>query len=180
MTLGYGLFIDLSPTSSWAKIILYQIVAGLGVGPNFQAPLIALQNGIQPRDIGTATATFGFVRLIASAISVIVGGVLVQNELAKRGVTTTGAGGPLATVGAISQAPKGEAEELRAKYSDALQMMWILYVCTAGAGLTTALLIKKKALSKVHQETTLGLAAQEEDRANVDLAARAEDRRNLN
>jgi hypothetical protein len=35
-------------------------------------------------------------------------------------------------------------------------------------------------LSKVHQETTLGLAAQEEDRAKVDLAARAEDRRNLN
>jgi hypothetical protein len=164
MTLGYGLFIDLSPTSSWAKIILYQIVAGLGVGPNFQAPLIALQNGLQPRDIGTATATFGFVRLLASAISVIVGGVLFQNELAKSGVTV--AGGPLAGVGAIAQAPQDTAEELRAKYSDALQKMWILYVCTAGAGLTTALLIRKKALSKVHQDTRVGLAAQEEDRTN--------------
>ena len=40
MTVGYGLFIDLAPGSSWAKIILYQIVAGIGVGPNFQSPLI--------------------------------------------------------------------------------------------------------------------------------------------
>jgi MFS family permease len=44
MTLGFGLFIDLDVNSSWAKIIVYQIIAGIGVGPNFQAPLIALQS----------------------------------------------------------------------------------------------------------------------------------------
>lgn len=32
MTLGYGLFIDLRRDSGWAKIIIYQIIAGLGVG----------------------------------------------------------------------------------------------------------------------------------------------------
>jgi MFS family permease len=44
MTLGFGLFIDYDVNSSWAKIIIYQIIAGIGVGPNFQAPLIALQS----------------------------------------------------------------------------------------------------------------------------------------
>lgn len=44
MTLGFGLFIDFGVHSSWAKIIIYQIIAGIGVGPNFQAPLIALQS----------------------------------------------------------------------------------------------------------------------------------------
>jgi hypothetical protein len=44
MTLGFGLFIDLDVDSSWAKIIIYQIIAGIGVGPNFQSPLIALQS----------------------------------------------------------------------------------------------------------------------------------------
>jgi EmrB/QacA subfamily drug resistance transporter len=44
MTLGFGLFIDLGLNSSWAKIIIYQIIAGIGVGPNFQSPLIALQS----------------------------------------------------------------------------------------------------------------------------------------
>lgn len=166
MILGYGLFINLSPLSSWAKIILYQIVAGFGVGPNFQAPLIALQSGLQPRDIGTATATFGFTRLLASAISVVIGGVIFQNELARRGVRTTGTEGPLADVGAIAHAPTDKIEELRAHYADSLQMMWILYVCTAGVGLIIALLIRNKALSKVHEEAKVGLAAQEEDRMN--------------
>lgn len=44
MTIGFGLFIDFDVNSSWAKIIVYQIIAGIGVGPNFQAPLIALQS----------------------------------------------------------------------------------------------------------------------------------------
>jgi MFS family permease len=44
MTLGVGLFINLGPNSGWAKIIIYQIIAGVGVGPNFQSPLIALQS----------------------------------------------------------------------------------------------------------------------------------------
>jgi hypothetical protein len=44
MTLGFGLFIDFGVNSSWAKIIVYQIIAGIGVGPNFQSPLIALQS----------------------------------------------------------------------------------------------------------------------------------------
>jgi MFS family permease len=50
MTLGFGLFIDLGPNSSWAKIIIYQIVAGIGVGPNFQSPLIALQSLVPVRN----------------------------------------------------------------------------------------------------------------------------------
>jgi MFS family permease len=43
MTLGWGLLIDLGSTANWAKIILFQLVAGIGVGPNFQSPLISLQ-----------------------------------------------------------------------------------------------------------------------------------------
>lgn len=43
MTLGYGLFLDLGSTANWAKIIVFQLIAGTGVGPNFQSPLISLQ-----------------------------------------------------------------------------------------------------------------------------------------
>jgi hypothetical protein len=52
-----------------------------------------------------ATATFGFMRLLASTISVVIGGALFQNELARCGVQTAGTGGPLASVGTIAQAP---------------------------------------------------------------------------
>ncbi|KAL8949937.1 MAG: hypothetical protein Q9222_004004, partial [Ikaeria aurantiellina] len=84
MTLGFGLYIDLPDYPSWSRIILFQIVAGLGVGPNFQSPLIALQTLVKPKDIATATATFGFTRNIATSISVVIGGVIFQNGMSKR------------------------------------------------------------------------------------------------
>jgi len=81
MTLGFGLYIDFDVNTSWAKIIIYQIITGIGVGQNFQSPLIALQSNIPKRDIATATATFGFVRNLGSAISVVVGGVVFNNQI---------------------------------------------------------------------------------------------------
>ncbi|KAJ6157735.1 Efflux pump dotC [Penicillium chermesinum] len=67
MTLGWGLFIDLKPYPSWPRIIIYQLIGGIGVGPNFQAPLVALQSNIRPSDTATATATFGFVRQLSTS-----------------------------------------------------------------------------------------------------------------
>jgi len=49
MTAGFGTFIDLGVHSSWAKIIIFQVIAGIGVGPNFQSPLIALQSLVPVR-----------------------------------------------------------------------------------------------------------------------------------
>ena len=43
LTLGYGLFVDFDRDSSWAKLIIFQAIAGLGIGPLFQSPIIALQ-----------------------------------------------------------------------------------------------------------------------------------------
>jgi hypothetical protein len=43
-TTGFGLFIDLPNNKNLAKIIIYQAIAGVGLGPNYQSPLIALQN----------------------------------------------------------------------------------------------------------------------------------------
>lgn len=84
MTLGFGLFINLPRNATWSKIIIYQIVAGIGVGPNFQSPLIALQTLVKRADIATATATFGFTRNLSTSISVVVGSVVFQNEMQKR------------------------------------------------------------------------------------------------
>ncbi len=60
MTLGVGLLIDLPDQASWPRIVLYQMISGFGSGPNFQAPLIALQAGVDPRDVSMATASFVF------------------------------------------------------------------------------------------------------------------------
>jgi hypothetical protein len=43
MTLGNGLYILFSANSSVGKIVGFQIIAGIGQGLLFEAPLIAIQ-----------------------------------------------------------------------------------------------------------------------------------------
>lgn len=83
MTLGFGLFIDLLSHANWVRIIIFQIIAGLGTGPNFLSPLIALQTLVAPEDNAVATATFLFVRQLSTAISVVIGAVIFQNQMKK-------------------------------------------------------------------------------------------------
>ncbi len=84
MTLGFGLFIDLEPTANWTKIILFQIVAGIGVGPNFQSPLIS---PAERRRSARYCLRDRHLRLrcqLATSISVVIGGVVFQNGMQKQ------------------------------------------------------------------------------------------------
>jgi Fungal trichothecene efflux pump (TRI12) len=180
MTLGFGLFIDLPLSRSWAKIILYQIVAGVGVGLNFQSPLLALQGMLKPSDIGTATATFFFTRVLSTAISVVVGGVVFQNRMqehvpslvAALGTETASAlsgGAAGASVGIVAQLPAEQREVARRAFYESLRSMWIMYVAFAGLGLGISAFIRNKTLSRDHTVTKTGLKEEESKRQEAEM-----------
>ncbi|KAK6440787.1 hypothetical protein LTR95_002986 [Oleoguttula sp. CCFEE 5521] len=184
MTLGFGLFINFDATSSWAKLIVFQLVAGFGIGPLFQAPIIALQAHINPRDIGTATATLGFCRQLATSISIVIGQVVFQNSMAKKSAMLTAALGPQlakqigggnagANSAVINALPAPQAVIARAAVADSLQPMWIMYTCFSAAGLIAAFFIQKKVLSREHHEAEVGLEA-EKQHAALDKSERDE------
>jgi hypothetical protein len=175
MTLGYGLFIDLAANSSWAKIILYQVVAGVGVGPLFQAPLIALQSLVPRGDIATATATFQFVRNFATAISVVIGSVVFQNIINSKQGTLIAALGPEsasrlkgfsagAEVGFINNLPSEQRNIAREVFAKSFRNMWIMYMAFSVVGLFLAFLITRQDLSQKHERVSTGLAFEEEKR----------------
>ena len=176
LTVGFGLFVDFSAHSNWGKLAMYQIVAGVGVGCLFQAPIIALQAHINPRDIGTATATLGFVRQLATSTSVVIGQVVFQNSMsAKTAQLATTLGPELAerlsgsaagaNVQVINTLPSAQKEAVRVAFANSLQPMWIMYVAFAFVGFLAGFMIKKKALSDKHEETKTGLAAEKENAA---------------
>ncbi|KAK7995900.1 major facilitator superfamily transporter [Apiospora marii] len=168
MTLGFGLFIDLDTSYNWAKIIIFQIVAGIGTGPNFQSPLIALQSSVEPHNIASATSAFGFVRQLATSISVVIGGVVFQNQMQKQHpqllaalgpkladqLSGGSAGGNVAVVAALQGEPGAVA---KGAYWNSLQTMYIMYTCFAALGLLLSPLIGQKKLSKEHTEHKTGL-----------------------
>lgn len=174
MTVGFGLYINFPAYASWPRIILFQIIAGLGVGPNFQAPLIALQSKLAPRDIAAATATFGFLRNLGTSVSVVIGGVIFQNEMRKRAAVLSSlppniagelesgsAGASTATVQRLPEAQKGPVLEA---YAQSLSMMWIFFTFTALAALISSFFITQSVLSKTHEDVKTGIAGQEEGR----------------
>lgn len=184
MTLGFGLYIDLKDHPSWPRIIVYQIVAGIGVGPNFQAPLIALQTLVKPRDIATATATFGFTRNIATSISVVIGGVIFQNGMSKRQERLSaslppdiakllGGGSAGAATDIVKNLPAAQKRVADQIYTESLRTMWIYYVVIAAIGLAASLLIQRQKLSKVHEVQKQGLAGHEEERLKEEEERRA-------
>lgn len=186
LLLGFGLYIDFPRRPGWAKIILYQIVAGVGVGPNFQSPLLALQAMIAPKDIATATATFGFVRNLATSISVVIGGVVFQNEMQQRYPALLAALGPAtaaslsggsagASVGIVAQLPPAQREVARAAFYESLKTMWIMYVAFAALGLVASAFVGNFVLSKEHEETKTGLEAEERNRKENLQARRGAD-----
>lgn len=175
MTIGFGLFIALPNGHEWGRIIPFQIIAGIGVGPNFQAPLIALQTNIQPRDIATATATFGFVRNLATSISVVVGGVIFQNGMMKReGIlraalgpklaSQIGGGGAGSATGMVKNLPEPGRHIATGVYVDSLRTMWIFYVAISACALVAAAFIGKKKLTTTHEVQKTGLVEEEKNR----------------
>ncbi|KAL8983739.1 MAG: hypothetical protein Q9205_002108 [Flavoplaca limonia] len=175
MTLGFGLYIDLPDYPSWSRIIIFQIVAGIGVGPNFQSPLIALQTLVKPKDIATATATFGFTRNIATSISVVIGGVIFQNGMSRRQsilaaglppdtAAFLGGGSAGAATELVKNLPEAQKRVVDRVYTESLRTMWIFYVVIAFVGLLCSFAIGKTKLSKVHEVQKQGLAGQEEER----------------
>jgi EmrB/QacA subfamily drug resistance transporter len=167
-TVGFGLFIDLPGEKDFVKIILYQAVAGIGVGPNYQSPLIAIQNNIAPRDIGSATSTYSFIRSLASAISIVLGGVVFNNMMDSQQTKLRALLGndlaekfsgknALSNVFAVAELEGREGFIVRWAYLTSMRTIYILFVALSGAGLLSSFMIKQKKLSLGHEEHKTGL-----------------------
>ncbi|KAK4122078.1 MFS general substrate transporter [Parathielavia appendiculata] len=184
LVLGVGLFLDLPSSTNWPKIILYQILSGFGIGLNFQPPLIALQNNVPVGDNAAATASFGLVRNVASAIGVVIGSVAFANKmndqqdqlrdtLGSFNSTLFTGSNAQANVLLIKTLPDDSHQELlRHVFCISLRSIWIIAVSFAGTALLISLLIKHKNLQSKHVEVKTGLAG-EEERRKIALEQRA-------
>ncbi|RHZ45199.1 uncharacterized protein CDV56_102029 [Aspergillus thermomutatus] len=143
LVLGSGLLISLDFESNITKLIIFQILVGIGVGMNIEAPILAAQAATSVRDTAAVTATMGFVRSLSTAISVVVGGVVFQNEMnakneglaSQLGSNSTLArefNGDLAasSVEEISTLGLNADQEVlvRKTYFEALRMVWIMCI----------------------------------------------------
>ncbi|KAH8880418.1 MFS general substrate transporter [Thozetella sp. PMI_491] len=145
MTLGTGLFISFGSATEWAKIILFELVAGLGVGPLFQCPMIALQSHVLPEDVAMASSAMTFSRNLFTSTSIVVGSVILQRALGA-GSLTPGTG--------ESEASNAAAVADKEEYASALRIMWIFYTCMSSLMVIASFFVKKRNLLQKQAEPT--------------------------
>jgi hypothetical protein len=122
--------------------------------------------------MAVATATFGFVRNLATSISVVLGGVVFTNELSKKTASlvpelgrstaellTSSSFG--ATTEIIKKLPGPAKHAVDIAYTDSLQKMWIFYTAFSAFGILISLFITKKELSRSHEKARTGIEEQE-------------------
>jgi hypothetical protein len=176
MTVGNGLYTLFSATSSLTSVIGFQIIAGIGAGALFEAPLLGLQAIVSQHDTATATGTFGFVRNLATSLSIVIGGVIFQNSMDLQvaslasppmglpsSITSVLSGGAAAANVMIVTTIQDPVQKFAVKeaFAWSLKNMWIFYTIISGLAVVASAFIKRQVLSKEHVETRTGIRKEE-------------------
>ena len=83
--LAVGLFLmtNLRAETDISVLWVWMVVAGLGVGPSFALFAALVQNSVEPRQVGSATASLTFFQQIGGTIGLTIAGTLLADSLTK-------------------------------------------------------------------------------------------------
>lgn len=150
---GLGLGGTMDHTTDLWKAGVFTAILGLGLGMLMQNLVLAVQNTVSARDIGTASASVAFFRSVGGAIGVSVLGAILGNrvqELAAQGFAAagiSGAGGSGATLD-LADMPAPVRDIMRAAYGDATAEIFLIAAAIAVVALVAVLLITERPLRR--------------------------------
>ena len=79
--IGMYLLSTIAVETPYWRIAIYLLILGLGIGNVMQVLIIAVQNAVNPRDVGVATAGATFFRSVGSVIGTAIFGAVMANQL---------------------------------------------------------------------------------------------------
>ncbi|KAJ6021513.1 Efflux pump dotC [Penicillium herquei] len=135
LTVGTGLFISFGTHVAWPKIVVFEIVAGIGAGLLFQRPMISLQSYLKPEDTAAGISAFTFLRNMFTSMSTVIGTVLMQQKIGSGSLTV-----------AIPDAAH------RKQYVMGLRDMWIFYTSVASMSILASFFIQSDGLKRTDKK----------------------------
>jgi MFS family permease len=171
MTLGCGLYVNFWTDTPLAEIIGIEFISGTGVALLFQTPMLAIHSTVRQADVASATASLGFLNSLATALSVVVGGVVFQNSMSARQSTLSAAGLEPSVLEALA-GDKAAANvnivktvmdttqhrAVQDAFAWSVRNIFVMYTCIAGVTVVAGICIKQKQMSTEHSETKTGIA----------------------
>jgi len=166
-TLGLGLLIIWTPSSSIPTWLFTELISGIGLGILFPSLLYQVQAAAKQKDVSFAAALFSFFRAFGNAVGVAIGGTIFQNQMEKnlaKSVKFANQASALAKdAAALVQTIKDTKDSadrlvLQTAYTDSLRTIYIVMCSLAGLALVLSLLIQHFDLNQ-GLETDQGLVS---------------------
>lgn len=152
-TLGAGLMTMMDADSSVAEQEVYPLIAGIGLGCLFQAPMIAITAAMPPSEMATSTAALSLVRSASGTAGITIAGSIFNSGVRThtKGIQGFNGGNHASTAdlrGLIHLQPPELAQQVVHAYGSALQVVWIVMAPLVGVGFLATLGIKGYSLQR--------------------------------
>jgi len=143
--------------TSFLESSTYMIILGLGIGMIIQVMVLAVQNSVEHRDLGTATATESFIRSMGGAFGVAVFGAILTNQLTRNLERSRPQGSSIdpgsltGSPAAIAQLPQAVHDAVIQSLANALHVVFLAAVpLTIAAFVVTWFLLERPLRETTH------------------------------
>ncbi|PWY72582.1 hypothetical protein BO83DRAFT_388920 [Aspergillus eucalypticola CBS 122712] len=122
-TIASGLFTIVTPSTTAAVLVIFQLLTGLGSGQTLQTTLVAIQAAVKREGMAVITGARVYLRMMGSTLAVAASSAIVNNIVRIADPTT---------IASMSLSSAQESEALNA-YAHGVQVTY--YMMTALAGI---------------------------------------------
>jgi EmrB/QacA subfamily drug resistance transporter len=151
---------------------LYMLVFGLGLGMNMQTIVLAMQNAVEPRDLGVATAAVTFFRQVGGTLGTAIflsilfsrAGSDIGTELTKAGVRQLPGKFSLNDTSDLGSLPSNVQHPILVGFSNAMDTVFLVGACVLVVAVVLSVFLKEVPLRTV-SGTQARAAAEREDAA---------------
>ncbi|KAJ7802277.1 ABC transporter [Mycena olivaceomarginata] len=173
LAIGSGLLYTLTTSTTSAKLIGFQILAGIGTGMGMQNSILAMQVEFNatPKLIGQATSMGSFAQMLGGTLGLGIAEPVFASELAKYLARYA----PDAPAQIVRESPTNIWSKLPEEmipgvvrsYLEALRLVFVLGVPVAGLALLSALFIKRLKIKKTGPHADVPAATPDGEKAQT-------------
>lgn len=166
LIISFWLFSHVAVDTSRVVLGVWMLVLGVGVGMVMPVMTLAVQNGVDRRDLGTATSSVNFFRSIGSSLGTAMFGAILTNRLAHHlqsslpgNAGAEAAKGLSKSAAGLHQLPPSQLHVILTAFAQAFSDVFLIGIPFAIMAFIVALFLKETPLStstKERAETNLG------------------------
>ncbi|KAF7315420.1 MFS domain-containing protein [Mycena indigotica] len=164
-----------------AKLYGYQVLAAVGTGVLYGAPMFSLLAPLPPNRAAAALALFSFTRSFTQAWGIAIGGTILQNELKRRlpaefiGQFPAGAEIAYYSIPSIRFLEQPLRTQVEYAFEDSMAVIWRVMAGICGAGLVVSLFMKEVPMATAVDESyALEEKKKEGDKENLEPSVATE------